>query len=297
MSELSEKALQSALQDAKAKGLPDGWTVKLDVRNVVSFLGVLNARAHLLTHARLSYQKRRRRKWISPTGKSCDSIPKAIAISIELGMLPPGTPIPKSNAGRPRKRKAPESKTPSKSLKKKSKDPPPRPSTPDAIELDYDSEEEVDPGPDSDPETSLDVPSSSRTSNWTRPTTVHWDPESPQGNKVGWKVRLWDGVAGEWREGRIVLYDPYTHKHKVRCDTKPRRGEKVDDHNCVWVRLVNEVRTVFNILGDDDAMWIMIMHSDLHYYIPHLLYIGRSINVRDDWFGHTSRALLGGQPW
>jgi hypothetical protein len=29
--ELSDKALQSALQDARERGLPDGWTVKLDV--------------------------------------------------------------------------------------------------------------------------------------------------------------------------------------------------------------------------------------------------------------------------
>jgi len=51
MSDLSEKALKSALQDAKAKGLPDGWTVKLDVRMNL-FLETLNApRASLVSHS------------------------------------------------------------------------------------------------------------------------------------------------------------------------------------------------------------------------------------------------------
>ena len=30
--ELDKKALDAALRDARAKGLPEGWTVKLDVR-------------------------------------------------------------------------------------------------------------------------------------------------------------------------------------------------------------------------------------------------------------------------
>lgn len=155
-------------------------------------------------------------------------------------MLPPDTPIPKSNAGRPRKRKTPQgSGTPSAKARKKTHAT--RPSTPDAIELQYDSEEEEeDPGPDSDPETSLDVPLC-KTANWTRPTTVHWDPDSKEGSKVGWKIKLYDDISGEWADGRIVLYDPYTHKHKVKYDAEPRHGEVADAQNCVWVRLVNEV--------------------------------------------------------
>ena len=176
---------------------------------------------HAISHTLLQkYQKRRRRKWISPTGKSCDSIPKAIAISIELGLLPADTPIPKSNAGRPRKRKDPpppsakQNKAKKTGPQKAKKSVPERPSTPDAIALTYDSDEE-DPGPDSDPETSLDVPVRAK-SDSTRPTTVHWDPKSPEGSKVGWKVRLWDEHDNEWRDGRILLYDPYTHKHKIQ---------------------------------------------------------------------------------
>jgi hypothetical protein len=154
-------------------------------------------------------------------------------------MLPPDTPIPKSNAGRPKKRKAdgepPKRGRPPKAKKNATE----RPSTPDAIPLEYDSDEE-DPGPDSDPETSLDVPARADP-NSTRPTTVHWDPDSPEGAKVGWRVRLWDENANEWRDGRILLYDPYTHKHKVQYDIKPRKGELVNGQNCAWVRLVNEV--------------------------------------------------------
>ena len=241
MSDLSEKALVIALEEARKKGLPEGWTVKLDVRHDSNFwvLLFLNALPCSLTHTSL-LQKRRRRKWISPTGKSCDSIPKAIAISIELGMLPPDTPIPKSNAGRPKKRKA-DGPTPPRGRPPKAKTKvTERPSTPDAVPLEYDSDEE-DPGPDSDPETSLDVPIRADP-NSTRPTTVHWDPHSPDGAKVGWNVRLWDENDNEWRDGRIILYDPYTHKHKVKYDTKPRKDESVDSQNCVWVRLINEVR-------------------------------------------------------
>lgn len=195
-------------------------------------------------------------------------------------MLPPDTPIPVSKAGRPRKRKDPPSasaKAPPKAAKKTAsnvgrprktpaaaaaKSPPKakktapqkakktaeRPSTPDSIALTYDSDEE-DPGPDSDPETSLDVPVRAK-ADWTRPTTVHWDPDSPDGSKVGWKVRLWDDVDNEWRDGRILLYDPYTHQHKVQYDIKPRKGERVDSQNCVWVRLVNEVSIFTYIVCD-----------------------------------------------
>lgn len=150
-------------------------------------------------------------------------------------MLPPDTVIPKSKAGRPRKRKSPSSSSAKKASKKAAA--PERPSTPDAIALDYESDEE-DPGPDSDPETSLDVTSAR---NSTRPTTVHWDWDSPNGSKVGWKIKLWDDLQQEWKEGRIILYDPYTHKHKVQYDKKGRKGEFVDSENCTWVRLPNEV--------------------------------------------------------
>lgn len=160
-------------------------------------------------------------------------------------MLPPDTPIPKSNAGRPRKRKSPgDKKKPGRPKQSKQQAKQERPSTPDAIALDYDSEEEEDPGPDSDPETSLDVVTGAAKQHSTRPTTVHWDFDGPDGKKVGWKVRLWDEVTEEWREGRVVLYDPYTHKHKVQYDGKPRKGERVDSSNCAWIRLCSEVRFV-----------------------------------------------------
>ena len=180
-------------------------------------------------------QKRHRRKWISPNGKSCDSIPKAIAISVELGLLPADTPIPKAT----KKRSAscpPLGSTPSKRAAVE----PPRPSTPEAISFTYNSDEE-DPGSETDPETSLDVPAHSD-ANSNRPVTVHWDADSPDGRKVGWRVRLWDENTNEWKDGRITRYDPYTHKHKIRYERKPRKGERVDRNNCVWVRLVKEVR-------------------------------------------------------
>jgi PWWP domain len=74
---------------------------------------------------------------------------------------------------------------------------------------------------------------------------VHWDPNSPDGKLIGRMVRIGilrrnlqkcnlvdDGDSDDdedddddddddpyqnqfWMEGRIVLYDPYTHKHKI----------------------------------------------------------------------------------
>ncbi|GKY95140.1 hypothetical protein MPSEU_000477800 [Mayamaea pseudoterrestris] len=66
----------SALREARARGLPDGWSVSIDKRN--------------------------RRKWTAPNGRSCDSIPKALAMSVELGLLPPDTVI---ISGKNKKRK------------------------------------------------------------------------------------------------------------------------------------------------------------------------------------------------
>jgi PWWP domain len=51
-------------------------------------------------------------------------------------------------------------------------------------------------------------------------TTIHWDPT--EANKIGWKARLLSGT--DWQDGRITMYDPYSHKHKIELD--------VDEDNC-----------------------------------------------------------------
>lgn len=57
------------------------------------------------------------------------------------------------------------------------------------------------------------------------PTTVHWDPDSPDGRKVGWRV--W--VHG--RTARVTRYDPHTHKHLLQWDNA--------DGDCwTWLRNV-----------------------------------------------------------
>jgi len=89
----------AALKEAKSRGLPDGWSVELD--------------------------KRKRRKWIAPNNRSCDSIPKALAISVELGMLPADTVLPTSQPKRKRGR-PPSSKMMSKSNKLKNRKKPGR---------------------------------------------------------------------------------------------------------------------------------------------------------------------------
>ena len=71
-----------------------------------------------------------------------------------------------------------------------------------------------------DPETSLDgLPRAAAA------TTVHWDGmQSPDGRLIGWlvKVLCYNSASAssgqqqqDWHTGRVVLYDPYTHKHKI----------------------------------------------------------------------------------
>lgn len=61
------------------------------------------------------------------------------------------------------------------------------------------------------------------------PGTVHWDPAGPDGRRVGWKVKIEEDPGGGWREGRVVRYDPHTHKHKIRFDG----GDNDDDDDDV----------------------------------------------------------------
>mmetsp|Transcript_23617 Transcript_23617/g.55570 ORF Transcript_23617/g.55570 Transcript_23617/m.55570 type:complete len:1975 (-) Transcript_23617:135-6059(-) len=318
----------AALAEAKGRGLPDGWRVELD--------------------------KRKRRKWIAPNNRSCDSIPKALAISVELGMLPPDTviakPLPKRKRGRPPK--SSKSQTP----KKRGRKPKPKPK----ISLDLtrpagatnnededatsesedeaeepakkkqapkshkkkvakisqsakraraesnassnheeevkddedggdesDEEKEIETEAPNDPEVSLEFGSSYL-------TTVHWDPHSPPCKKIGLRVRISDDKHGDWKVGRIIRYDPCTHKHKIQFADKPRSGDKVDDDNCAWLYLRMEegvqisTRLVWaHVKGY--AWWpAMVVESDIH---PTR---GGYINV--EFFGSDEVATLRDHP-
>jgi hypothetical protein len=81
---------------------------------------------------------------------------------------------------------------------------------------------------ESDPEESLEPHAPSK--------TVHWNPEGAMGKLVGWRIRIWD--AKQWKDGRIILYDPYTNKHKVQMDAA---YPGLDDKRCAWLRLIHEV--------------------------------------------------------
>ena len=140
-----------------------------------------------------------------------------MAISVDLGLLPPDTKI----AAGPNKRKRPSNKTPSSSKRgRKKKEPKEAPVA--ASEPQEEEEAYEDVAEPLDPEHALDlhyhpIPSA--------PVTVHWDPKSPDGRKIGWKVRIaYDG----WSEGRIVRYDPYTHKHKLVLKSKKEAW--------IWIR-------------------------------------------------------------
>lgn len=97
---------------------------------------------------------------------------------------------------------------------------------PESSEEEEDVEEEdddiSDPGDETDPETTLDVPHHNSKRKSAMTTTIAWDPNSLQGRKIGWKIRILTRTHSqqqsqqqEWREGRIVRYDPYSHKHKI----------------------------------------------------------------------------------
>ena len=92
-----------------------------------------------------------------------------------------------------------------------------------------------DPPPvDMDPERSLEYGFHRKAP----PTTVHWDPHDRNGNKVGWKIRIETGSA--WLEGRVVRYDPYTHKHKIQwaatTTTTTNFSKKGTCSNWIWLR-------------------------------------------------------------
>jgi len=123
--------------------------------------------------------------------------------------------------------------------------------------------------PPNDPETSLEF-GAGASHHSSYPTTVHWDPSSPACKKIGWRVRIADDKHGDWKAGRIVRYDPCTHKHKVRFTDQPRANDTVDDDNCAWLYLRMEegvqisTRLVWaHVKGY--AWWpAMVVESDIH---------------------------------
>eukprot|EP00529_Nitzschia_sp_RCC80_P002441 CAMPEP_0113507844 /NCGR_PEP_ID=MMETSP0014_2-20120614/36686_1 /TAXON_ID=2857 /ORGANISM="Nitzschia sp." /LENGTH=2090 /DNA_ID=CAMNT_0000403489 /DNA_START=61 /DNA_END=6333 /DNA_ORIENTATION=+ /assembly_acc=CAM_ASM_000159 len=417
----------SAIQDAKARGLPDGWTVQLD--------------------------KRKRRKWTAPNGRSCDSIPKALAISVELGMLPPdfvlptgppkrkrpkqdgeGGTLPKKKTGpkkskmlhhhqmgmmhsipqprlaldltqpasmaddeaarlssilrgsdsssdssdddmllgrhvrgvggefesddddeedflaavkvkakrpptarstpptatalarkkqQPKKKKkkaasaasskaistsaagstsAPSvsstgSRKTTKSTKSQQssrstepKKPPPKPIEEPKPAVEEEEEEEDEPEtlePPTDPETTLER-------GRTHLTTVHWDPTSPAGKKIGWKIRISDDKAGDWKEGRIIRYDPCTHRHKIMFVDEVRTGDTPDDENCVWLHLRMEE-------GIQISTRLVWAHVKGYAWWPAMVMESDSTTVRDgfvhvEFFGSGEVATLRDHP-
>ena len=210
--------IQAAYREGKARGVPDGWTVTIDVRSTATT-------STALPFSLLCPQKRNRRKWTAPSGRSCDSIPKALAISVELGLLPPDTYIPTG-----RKRKTPQQQGRNKKAKKEKK----QRQVDEEDDIDDEEEEEDDTPPEPmDPETTLDGHRRA-----TMPTTVHWDPHSPDGNKIGWKVKvaLPDSHDLDWIEGRVVRYDPYTHKHKIVLERTSDARSARSDSFWIWIR-------------------------------------------------------------
>lgn len=86
------------------------------------------------------------------------------------------------------------------------------------------SQQVAEPPPEPlDPEVSLDGLRRAA-----MPTTVHWDPNGVDGRKIGWMIRVNIPSEDQWLDGRIILYDPYSHKHKIELET----GESI----WIWIR-------------------------------------------------------------
>ena len=127
-------------------------------------------------------------------------------------------------------------------------------------EEDEESEEEMEPP--TDPEETLVVGNSHL-------TTVFWDPDGLAEQKIGWRIRVAEHNSNAWHDGRVVRYDPCTHKHKIKFSKSARQGDTVDKDNCVWLHLRMEdgiqmaTRIVWaHVKGY--AWWpAMIMESDI----------------------------------
>lgn len=130
-------------------------------------------------------------------------------------------------------------------------------------------EQLVEPEPESDPETALDIVPTMRLEEKkkkkssgkksvlpapvsvqsARAVTVHWDPNSPEGKRVGRRIRIFDpdeGDDGEWREGRVLRYDPASNKHKIQYE------DDIND-DCCWLRLKHEI-----VQCGDDLVWCLV---------------------------------------
>ncbi len=148
----------------------------------------------------------------------------------------------------------------------------------DENEWERDEEPLTSPPPPLDPEYSLDGKDHP-----TAPTTVHWDPQSADGRKIGWKIRVaLDSTT--WAEGRIVRYDPYTHKHKIRLQ---HNGEE----HYVWIWIRNKQHNV-NL-----ATRIVWAHMKGYAWWPVIVmetntYDPLTTHVQVEYFGSTRRAKI-----
>ena len=118
-------------------------------------------------------------------------------------------------------------------------------------ESDEESEEDDGPPEPMNPEISLDgLGLGNNPQNYSpftikaTPRTVHWDPQSANGKLIGWTVRVAAplGSPWEWLSGRVILYDPYTHKHKIEWAMGQRdsNNNKSTSKQSSWVWLRNE---------------------------------------------------------
>ena len=114
-------------------------------------------------------------------------------------------------------------------------------------------------GIESDPEISLDIPpdydgESSKSHKHNRCLgTVHWNPNSSDGAKVGYRIRVYDfgsSKQGCWKHGRIVRYDPISHKHKVVFFGDTDNDENDEEK---WLMLKNE-----NIQLGGSFVWALV---------------------------------------
>jgi PWWP domain len=89
-------------------------------------------------------------------------------------------------------------------------------------------EEETGPPPEPlDPEVTLDADSFSEKVANGMPTTVHFSPKDPDCRRIGWKVRIVLEGHNRWVDGRVVRYDPHSHKHKIVLENTTSDGGRL----------------------------------------------------------------------
>ena len=111
------------------------------------------------------------------------------------------------------------------------------------------------------------------------PTTVHWDPSSANGKLIGMSVRVAAPAGspfGDWLDGRVILYDPFTHKHKIQWEI-PTSGDGSDGGSPATAV---DTKVLKKIKKSESTSWIWLRNEEHNLYIAtELVWVRRVLYV------------------